>query len=589
MSYTVVLQDGLQDVVLPNGNRYQGGDSVLLGDEEYGVMRSATANLLFSSVTYSGGGGGGSDPSLFSIVKHGAVGDGQLATDGAINTGTKDLVCASGPFKATDVGKAVMIKGAGTIGVTSLTATITQFIDATHVKISVNAVSTVTNALVMWGTDDTAAVQAAINAAVGYAGAHGGAAVVYIPAPPNAMFYVIAGALQTGGATHGNAQLALPVIAVAGTKITLTIRGIASASSVQHWQQMVPTFSGSTLVSFGVNASIGAQSSAIDAAGNPSVIGGPTQPSGYGTSALLYSNMMCVLENVVILTAHSSIGLTYSAFDFSGLSCAGLRSMAYGTTGTVPSSDYMTPNSLSGGLAAGGLMPANGNNDNCYVSDVTCFGGYTYALIATEHTVITAIRLLYSWSALVIAGSYLGSAGASHGIIVQQASIEGCTNEVQFLGTGASGVGPDLVIGQLDTESSAPNIHGTQASLAAATGEIRFAGLYERDAINTTFPCGVLLVDSQDPNPTRTVTANYTCSVIDDTILVNAAGGNVVITLPSAVACPRTYTIQRLDSSANTVTIATTGGQTITGPAALAAQYAAVTAAPSGGNWVTRN
>lgn len=49
-------------------------------------------------------------------------------------------------------------------------------------------------------------------------------------------------------------------------------------------------------------------------------------------------------------------------------------------------------------------------------------------------------------------------------------------------------------------------------------------------------------------------------------VLVNAAGGNVTATLPTAVGVSgRTYIIKRIDSSINTVTIATTGGQTIDG------------------------
>lgn len=588
MAYTLVLNDGLVDVVLPNGNRYQGGETAILDDEDYGVIPSATSTLIFASVSFTGG-GGASDPSVFSIVKHGAKGDGQLSTDGAISTGTRDLVCASGPFKPTDVGKQVMIQGAGTVGVTSFSTVISQYIDATHVKTAANAVSTVSGALVMWGEDDTAAIQAAIDAAVAFAEVHGGAATVLIPAPAE-MYYVVAGALRTGGTTLGNAQLTLPPIAVAGNKITITLKGIGSGSGVQHWLQQVPTFSGSTLVSFGVNQSIGAQSAAITNDGNPCVIGGPAQPHGYGTSALLFSNMMVVLEDLSILTAYSTLGLTYSAFDFSGLSCAGLKSIAFGTNGTVPSGEFMTPASLSAGQSAAGLMPANGNNDNCYVSDVTIYGGHTYGLMATEHTVINDIRLLYCWSGLVVVGNYLGSAGAGHGVSVQQASIEGCINEIQFMGVGAAGIGPDLVIGQLDTESSAPNIHGTQTGLAAATGTVRIAGLYDRDNVSTTFPCGVLLIDSQNAFPQRTVTAAYTVGPIDDTIFIDASAGDVVVTLPSAVACPRAYTIQRIDSSAHVATVAAAGGQTINGVASktLASQYDALTARPRQGNWISR-
>src|SRR5258707_15631463 len=52
-------------------------------------------------------------PWLFSVVAYGAVGDGQMAIDGAVSTGTPTtLTCAtSTPFKPGDVGKAVIVNG----------------------------------------------------------------------------------------------------------------------------------------------------------------------------------------------------------------------------------------------------------------------------------------------------------------------------------------------------------------------------------------------------------------------------------------------------------------------------------------------
>ena len=58
--YTVVLKPGLVDVVLPNGNRYQGGQTAMLSDSDFGLMAQTTITALFSSVTQSSGSGGGS-------------------------------------------------------------------------------------------------------------------------------------------------------------------------------------------------------------------------------------------------------------------------------------------------------------------------------------------------------------------------------------------------------------------------------------------------------------------------------------------------------------------------------------------------
>jgi hypothetical protein len=47
--YSVTLKAGLVDVVLPNGNRYQGGDVVILSAAQYGQIPAATRTAVFSA------------------------------------------------------------------------------------------------------------------------------------------------------------------------------------------------------------------------------------------------------------------------------------------------------------------------------------------------------------------------------------------------------------------------------------------------------------------------------------------------------------------------------------------------------------
>ncbi|MEU9405599.1 hypothetical protein AB0E08_07830 [Streptomyces sp. NPDC048281] len=47
--YSVTLKAGLIDVVLPNGNRYQGGDIVILSAEQYGQIPASTRAAVFSA------------------------------------------------------------------------------------------------------------------------------------------------------------------------------------------------------------------------------------------------------------------------------------------------------------------------------------------------------------------------------------------------------------------------------------------------------------------------------------------------------------------------------------------------------------
>jgi hypothetical protein len=149
---------------------------------------------------------------IFNVQSYGAKGDGQLVTDGSMTAASAVLTSASSRFAAGDVGKLILVKGAGPAGVTTLVTTISAYTSATQVTLTATASTTVSGALVMWASDDTAAFQSAINAAATWAQAHGSAARVFVP-PAGGQFYGIGGALQTGGSTKGNAQVTLRIVA----------------------------------------------------------------------------------------------------------------------------------------------------------------------------------------------------------------------------------------------------------------------------------------------------------------------------------------------------------------------------------------
>jgi hypothetical protein len=554
------------------------------------VSGSATAGTVFAastSTTATWTGAAHVGPWIFNVAAYGAKGDGRVVTDGAMTASSAVLTSATAAFTSADVGRYVMVKGAAPTGVTSFIAQVDSVTNSTTAVLSATASTTVSGAMVMLASDDTAHIQAAINAALAYAEVHG-SAVVYIPVGSGS-FYGIAGALQTGGSTLGNAQLTLGApVATTGSKVSITIQGVANGSGLQHWQQTVPTLGGSTLVSFGVFSSTGAQSTSISTSGNPCVLGGPAQPGGYGVSPGVYSNMLVTLKDLSILTTYSLYGLTYSAADFSGLAEANLFDFAYGTTGNVPAGDFVSPNQFANGLSIGLLMPAAGNNDNCSIRNISCHGGYTYALFATEHTDIVTGRLLYCWSALCVVGLYYGSVGATHGVTATQLSIEGCTNEVYCIGVGSGGIGPWLYA-IIDTESGSPTFADNTSGngLAALLGTVTLTGLYTPANISVAHPTGLKIVNGQAAYPVTAVSANYSVTVLDNTVLVNASSGPVTVTLISALYTPNSYTIKKTDGSGNAVTIAAIDGQTIDGAstATLTTPNAAITVIPQGGAW----
>lgn len=64
--------------------------------------------------------------------------------------------------------------------------------------------------------------------------------------------------------------------------------------------------------------------------------------------------------------------------------------------------------------------------------------------------------------------------------------------------------------------------------------------------------------------PITSVTADYTATVNDSFLPVNASGGAIIVTLkPAAEAEGKKITVKKIDSSANTVTIDGNGSETI--------------------------
>mgnify|MGYP003624326217 CR=1 FL=1 len=89
--------------------------------------------------------------------------------------------------------------------------------------------------------------------------------------------------------------------------------------------------------------------------------------------------------------------------------------------------------------------------------------------------------------------------------------------------------------------------------------------------------------------PMQSKSTAYTLQQIDAGVVTNTTGGAVTITLPDARKVKnRKYTVQKFDSSANAVTVATTSAQTINGDSTLVISYqdSAATILSDGSNWI---
>lgn len=96
------------------------------------------------------------------IDDFGATGDGIVLADAAITSGDATLTSATASFVAGDVGKLITVDGAGAAGA-HLSTTIASINSSTSVELSVSAGTTVAGARCVYGTNDTTALQNALN------------------------------------------------------------------------------------------------------------------------------------------------------------------------------------------------------------------------------------------------------------------------------------------------------------------------------------------------------------------------------------------------------------------------------------------
>lgn len=112
----------------------------------------------------------------FSVKSYGAVADAVKLSAGAISAAGTTFVDTGATFTSADVGKLIQVDGAGAAGV-PLVTTIASYTSATTVELTDAASTTVSGAVSVYGTDNTTAIQAAINAASNDIGN-----AVYVPA-----------------------------------------------------------------------------------------------------------------------------------------------------------------------------------------------------------------------------------------------------------------------------------------------------------------------------------------------------------------------------------------------------------------------
>src|SRR5882724_9626089 len=102
-------------------------------------------------------------------LQYGAKGDLKTVKDGSMTSGSAILTSATANWVAGDVGKSITVDSAGPSGAL-LVATISTRTSATQVTLATGASRTVSGRIVMWGTNDSPAIQSALTHAIGRGG-----------------------------------------------------------------------------------------------------------------------------------------------------------------------------------------------------------------------------------------------------------------------------------------------------------------------------------------------------------------------------------------------------------------------------------
>ena len=189
----------------------------------------------------------------------------------------------------------------------------------------------------------------------------------------------------------------------------------------------------------------------------------------------------------------------------------------------------------------------------------------------------------------IIAGAGLSGGGALTGNVTLILANSSTTlgNATLTLGSTTSAVG-NLTLNNANVTSVAstfPNSYLANSSATIGNTSVTLGG-------TTTSLGNVTLTNATTNGLTKalvTKTANYTATIVDCTILGNASAGNITITLPTAASVAgRFYVVKKVDSSANTVTVATTSAQTIDGQSTkvLSIQYDGLQVQSDNANWV---
>lgn len=365
---------------------------------------------------------------------HGARGDGLHITDAATTVDTPLLDSPAGPFRSTDVGKWVNVRGAGlTSQGGSMSAQIVSVTSSTRVELDRNAAASVSGQVAVYGTDDTQAWRDALDYLIDLGISKTSFLGKLIPSPRH---YIIAGAPVLGGATMGNSQIPLQYIDNTGPQFALSIEGPGDGSGFYHWHQKYIR-GGAVLHSILLGQAIDTTYSV------PSVLGGPTSLPAEGDATTPFSNMLVNISGIKVVCPRNP---SYIGIDLLKCGQANIGTLSINADGT-PGPGGTLEGSATNDQALALRMPGFQNNDN---TNVFSFGseGFFYGIQISDHFTAQRLAIIYADTALIVTPG----GGPEHGASIVYMSVEATNNGIQSFG-GAGGL-YSMKISRMDIEVS---------------------------------------------------------------------------------------------------------------------------------------
>jgi hypothetical protein len=456
-----------------------------------------------------------------------------------------------------------------------------------------------------------------------------------VGATPNTTYVIAGSGLSGGGQLTGNVTLTNSGVTSFNTRtgeVTLSSSDVTTALGYTPGTGNVSSVTGTSPI-----VSSGGNTPAISMpAANATTNGYLTstdwttfnnkQPSGTyvtnvtGTSPVVSSGGTTPAISIPAANATTNGYLTstdWSTFNSKQPSGTYVTSVS-GTSGRVSSTGGTTP--VIDLVATTVTAASYGNASTVATFTVDAYGRLTAAANASIAIDVSAVSGAVANTVNVIAGTGLSGGGALTGNVTLNSTANSTNQKVTVQNNGVV-VGSQPVInfipGTNITITTANDSNNTRSNVTISTSGL--GTMATQNANNVTISGGTienvaLTLDSLNSTPIGasspstgvfttmstsgvyativTKTANYTLTTTDFTVLANASTAAFTLTLPTAVnASGQIYTIKKIDSSANAVTISTTLSQTIDGLAsyALSYQYQGLQVQSTNSNWVIIN